>query len=231
MTDLLLYGVPMSPFFRKVEAVLAHKNLPYDKETVQIFDMPDWYLEISPMRRVPSLRDRSVGTEGTAGTIADSSAICAYLERKYPDVPVYPEAAFDYGRALSLEEFADTSLAAMGGMHLFRPIAFPLFQGKEPDLETARETWSQKLPPLYDYLEAQLDGQKFFFGGRLSIADISVTAQMMQTDLLVTPPAQDKWPALFAHLAAMKAHPIFAANLAACAKGLDRVLPERYDLN
>ena len=82
MADFVVYGSPLSPFVRKVESVLKHQSAIYDFENVNIMDMPDWFLEISPARRIPVLRDRSVGSEGIPGTIADSSAICLYLDRK-----------------------------------------------------------------------------------------------------------------------------------------------------
>ncbi|MDH3641655.1 MAG: glutathione S-transferase N-terminal domain-containing protein, partial [Gammaproteobacteria bacterium] len=70
MTDLVIYGTPVSPFVRKVEAVLRTQGVAYDFENINIMDMPDWFLEISPARRIPVLRDRSVGREGVPGTIA-----------------------------------------------------------------------------------------------------------------------------------------------------------------
>ena len=57
-TSLVLYGSPLSPFQRKVEAVMALKGLEYDCEDVSVMDMPDWYKAISPLGRIPSLRDR-----------------------------------------------------------------------------------------------------------------------------------------------------------------------------
>ena len=35
-------------------------------------------------------------------------------------------------------------------LNLFRPIMFNLCQGKEPDLDTARQTWNEKLQNLTD---------------------------------------------------------------------------------
>ena len=58
--SLLLYGSPLSPFQRKVEAVLALKGLAYDCEEVSVMAMPDWYKAISPLGRIPSLRDRTI---------------------------------------------------------------------------------------------------------------------------------------------------------------------------
>jgi glutathione S-transferase len=114
---------------------------------------------------------------------------------------------------------------------VFRPIIFAAMSGKEPDLATARQTWNEKLPPLWDYLEAQLDGGSYFLGDTLSIADISIAAQLMQTDLIVTPFDAAKWPALSAFLDAMNAHEIFQRNLGACQKMLAKMVPEKFDLN
>lgn len=226
----ILYGSPLSPFQRKTEAVLALKGLDYDCVAINIMAMPDWYLEISPLARIPALRDMAIGTEGTAGTIADSSAMCGYLEKKCPQPAAYPADPYLYGRALWLEEFADSALAMNGGGGVFRPIIFSAMTGKEPDLETARTTWNEKLPPLWDYLEGKLDGGNYFLGDQLSIADISIAAQLMQTDLIAEPLDAANWPALAAFLEAMNAHEIFQRNLTACQKMLAKMVPEKFDL-
>ena len=75
------------------------------------------------------LRDRSIGSEGVAGTIADSSAICLYLDRKLETGP-YGSSAFDAGRIAALEECMDTELAQPLGMKLFRPILFRASRAK-----------------------------------------------------------------------------------------------------
>lgn len=229
--SLVLYGSPLSPFQRKVEAVLTLKGLDYDCKDVSVMDMPDWYMEISPLGRIPSLRDRDIAEEGPAGTITDSSAICGYLEKRQPEPAVYPADPFDYGRALWLEEYADTGMAMAGGMGVFRPIIFNLFQRKEPDLGTARKTWNEKLPPLWDYLEAQLDGGTYFIGDTITIADIAVACQIAQTDLLAGLPDKSRWPALVTHYEAMKAHDCFQRNNAGCAKILGKMVPEKFDLS
>jgi len=72
---LILYGAPLSPFVRKAEVVLREKGIPFESESVNILPMPDWFKAISPARRIPVLRDTSIGTEGRAGTLPDSSAI------------------------------------------------------------------------------------------------------------------------------------------------------------
>jgi len=230
MADYVVYGTPMSPFVRKVEVVLKTQNVDYDFEAIDIFNQPDWFKEISPAQRVPVLRDKTVGTEGIPGTIPDSSAICAFLDRKL-NAGLYGTAAFDMGRIVWLEEYADSVLALPLGMHLFRPILLPRFAGKESDLDTARTTWNEKLPPLFDYLEATLDGNDFFVGNAFSVADIAVGCQLTQMDLVAGLPDAARWPGLVKHTEAMKARPGFAENLAICGKMLAKPLPEKVDLS
>jgi len=230
LTDFVVYGSPLSPFVRKVVAVLHHAGVAYDFENVNIMDMPDWFKEISPARRIPVFRDRTVGEEGIPGTIADSSAICLYLDRKL-DLGLYGATAFDAGRATWFEEYADSSVAMPLGMGLFRPLIFPRFTGGEPDLETAKKTRNETLPPLFEYLEQSLDGGEYFVGGAYSIADIAVASQLTQLELVAGAPDAERFPALVAHLAAMRARPGFAENLAVCAKMLGAIMPEPADLS
>jgi glutathione S-transferase len=232
---LVLYGAPLSPFVRKAEVVLREKGLPFESESVNIMPMPDWFKEISPARKIPVLRDTSVGTEGRAGTIPDSSAICAFLEHKQPKPALYPTDAFQHGRAIWLEEWADSELAAGIGTGIFRPIMFARFQGKPPDIETAKATWNDKLPRLFDYLESELEGAgaakpedaRHLLGGTLSIADIAVGVQLAQLEMVAGLPDVRRWPRVVTFAERMIARPSFAPNLAICRK----IIKERVDLN
>ncbi len=227
--ELVIYGSPVSPFVRKVMALAIVKGAAFEIEPVNIMDPPDWFATISPMKRIPVLRDRSIGTGGAAGTIADSSAICAYLEKKHPAPALYPEDAFAYGRALFLEEYADTVLAPAIGLGIFRPIFFNQMQGKDPDLARAREAWAKDVPPALDYLERALGDHDYFAGDALSIADIAVTCCFMQGALVAETPLAG-WPALAAHQARCQSHPAIAGPFAKADGFIRKALPERFDL-
>jgi len=227
--DLVIYGSPVSPFVRKVAGVCIAKGVDYEIEAVNVFDPPAAFREISPMKRIPVLRDRSVAEEGVAGTIPDSSAICAFIEKKHPAPALYPDDPMALGEALFIEEFADTSLAMAGGLGIFRPIFFAVSKGEEPDLDKARNAWANQLPPVFDVLEARLGGREFFAGGALSIADITVACVLMQVSLVAEAPL-GQWPGLAAHFAAMQAHELIAVPYAAADKVIRKALPTRFEL-
>ncbi|KPF63992.1 glutathione S-transferase family protein [Porphyrobacter sp. AAP60] len=227
--DLVIYGSPVSPFVRKVAGVCITKGVDYEVEAINVFDPPAWFLEISPMKRIPVLRDRSVAEEGMAGTIADSSAICAFIEKKHPAPALYPDDPMALGTALFIEEYADTALAMAGGLGIFRPIFFAVSKGEAPGLEKARDAWANQLPPVFDVLETRLGGRDYFAGDALSIADIAVATVLMQISLVAETPLE-RWPGLAAHFAAMQALPAIAEPYAAAETIIRKALPAPFDL-
>ena len=227
--DLVIYGSPVSPFVRKAAACCIIKGAAYTVQAVNVFNPPQWFRDISPMKRIPVLRDRAIAAEGVDGTIADSSAICAYIEKKHPAPALYPAGAFDHARALFWEEYADTALAMAGGLGIFRPVFFAVTKGEAPDLAKARAAWAEQLPPIFDVLEAGLGGQEFFVGGALSIADITIACVLGQIALVAHMPL-DQWPGLAAHYARMSAHPAIAAPYAEAQAVIRGALPEKVEL-
>ena len=48
MTDFVIYGTPVSPFVRKVQAVLGNQDMAYDFENINVMDMPRLVLRDQP---------------------------------------------------------------------------------------------------------------------------------------------------------------------------------------
>jgi glutathione S-transferase len=211
--DLLIYGTLGSPFVRKVLVTLQEKGIEWELKEVNVFDPPDWFLALSPARRIPVLRDRSISTEGVAGTIADSSAICAYVERKYPERALYPADAYDYARALWFEEYADTLVAARIGFGLLRTLVAAPARGEPPDLDRARKTYHEDLPPLFTYLEGEIGDRPFLVGDRFSIADIALASQLAGMKITRVPIDRARWPNLADYADRLLARPSFAQRL------------------
>lgn len=205
---LTVYGASLSPFVRKVRVFLAEKGEAYTLEQVNIFPAPDWFLEISPLKRIPVLRDDSVGADAT---LPDSSAICAYLEKKFPAPALYPADAFAYGKALWYEEYADSDLAGNVGMGTFRPMIVNRMMGKEPDRETAEKAIAEKLPKNFGYFEKEIGSKAYLAGDAFSIADISLATHFVNFAHAGFHPDETKYPNLTRYLAGILARPSFAA--------------------
>ncbi|MDE1173283.1 MAG: glutathione S-transferase family protein [Parvibaculaceae bacterium] len=209
--SLTLYGSPLSPFVRKTRVVLAEKGLDYTLDPVNVFAPPPEFLAISPLKRIPVLRDTSVGPDAT---LPDSSAICAYLEKKQPEPALYPAVPFDYARVLWFEEYADSELASLCGMGVFRPIVVNSLMGNGPDREAADKTMTEKMPRLFDYLNREIGDNAFLVGGRFSVADIAVATHFVNLAHAGYAPDEASYPALRRFLTAIHARPSFASLIA-----------------
>jgi glutathione S-transferase len=202
-----VYGVQLSPFVRKVRIFLAEKGIPYDLDPVIPFNVSDEFRKISPLGKVPAFRDGD-------RTLADSSVICAYVERIHPEPSLYPRDPFEYARALWFEEYADGGLAPVIGPKIFfQRIVGPRFFGQPTDEETVRMALQEELPPMLGYLDSQLDGGDAFVGGRLSIGDIGVVAQLVNLRHAGVDVDAGRWPRLSRYFAAACARPAVRALL------------------
>ena len=218
--SLTVFGPSVSPFVRKVRIVLAEKNVGYELNQVVPFSPPDWFIEISPMKRVPVLRDSEAGDDAH-NTLPDSSIICAYLEKKYPTPALYPSNPFDYAKALWFEEYADSQMAGLVGLGVFRPVIVSQMMGKDPDTKTAQETISEKLPPCFDYLNSALEGRETFVGGAFSIADISVATQFCNLAHAGYELDAERWPDLAKAVSATRSRPSFTNTMEEEAKAME----------
>jgi glutathione S-transferase len=217
---ITLYGAALSPFVRKVRVVLAEKGVSYKHEPVSPFAPPEEFIAISPLKRIPVLRDDS---EGPDATLPDSSAICAFLERKHPTPELYPTQPFAYGRAIWFEEYADSEFVATTGAGIFRPIVVSRLMKQKPNKDLADDTWTNKVPRFLDYYEKELRGRTHFIGDSLSIADIAVASPFVNAAHAGYWPDAQRWPNLVRFLKATHARPSFANCIAEERKQIERL--------
>ena len=192
-----LLGAPLSPFVRKTRVVAAEKGIDYDYDPKPSpLGWPEGYERINPLMRIPALLPDG---DNEAFAINDSSAICGFFEKLQPEPALYPQDPVAYGRALWIEEVADTELANRIGMGVFRPMMFNIFAGKEPDVETAHQGFEKLAESLLPYLDSQLGDRAFFAGEAFSIADIAVTAQLLNLNMAGFAVPAARFAALRAH--------------------------------
>jgi len=201
-----VYGISLSPFVRKVRTVLAEKNVAYDVDPVLPVNVTPEYRKKSPLGKIPAYEDNG-------RTLADSSVICAYIERTHPVPALYPSDAYDYARALWFEEYADGGLTPiMGGKVFFQRVVGPKFFQQKTDDAVVKQALEVDLPPMFDYLEGELaPGAVHFVGGKLSIADIAVASIKLNYQHAGEHIDSARWPRLAAAVAATLARPSMAA--------------------
>jgi glutathione S-transferase len=116
-----LYGINLSTFTRKVRLALLEKGIPHKLEVAPMGSPK--VKALHPLGKIPVIEDHGIA-------VPDSSVIIAYVERAYPDRPLYPAGAVPLARALWLEEYADTRLREATLPFFSEHVVKPLFQGK-----------------------------------------------------------------------------------------------------
>ncbi len=198
-----LYGVSLSPFVRKVRAVLSVKGIDYELENVMPGAMSPAFLTKSPLSRIP------VWEEGE-WSVPDSSVICAYLDRRVPEPPLYPADPKAFARALFWEEYADTRLVETAGPIFFQRIVREHVFKEPADEEIVRRHVEELLPPVFDQLESLFIGRDQASANANSIANISVWAPCLNLEHAGVPIDPDRWPGLAAFYQAVSSQPALA---------------------
>lgn len=207
---LIVYGGSVSPFVRKVRVMLTEKGVDYTLEQVNPFMPPPEFLAISPLKRIPVLRDTD---RPEPNTLPDSSIICDYIEHKYPKPALYPADPFERAKALWYEEYADSVMATnIGGGLFFERVVKKMMRG-QTDEAVCQMTLTEKLPPLFDHLELEVGSKEFLAGGAFSIADISIGTMFVNFEHAGEKLDAKRWPKLAAYVEKMHARPSFKAML------------------
>ncbi|MDP3704937.1 MAG: glutathione S-transferase family protein [Legionellaceae bacterium] len=174
MTKRLVYGLALAPFVKKVTLVCEYKNLEYEGvPIIPPIQMSEYFLKISPLKKIPVLAEEDF-------SVADSSVIVAYLEKQYPEIPVYPHNSKQLAYALWIEEYADTILNEVCGHRIFvNQIVMPHILKKTSNHNC--EESIGLLPPIFNYLEGLVGQSKtrMLVNDDLTIADISLAAQLI----------------------------------------------------
>jgi glutathione S-transferase len=199
---MIVYGTSISPFVRKVMFFLGEKGLKTDHVPLFPNSTDEAFRECSPFGKLPGFADGDL-------KIADSSAICHYLEKKYPETPLLPSKPEDLARVIWFEEFNDTLLFPSMGKIFLNLFLKPKLFGQEADMAAA-QVGIDELPPLYDYLESQINGP-FLVGNQISLADISLACPFVNLKMVKQIPDPAKWPKLTAYIAGLQSRPAFLA--------------------
>lgn len=205
---LTIHGVPFSAHTRKVIVTAEEKGIPYRLQPVIPLDPPEGWRDLSPLGLIPVLQDGDV-------TLADSSVIAAYLEKRHPEPAFYPADPAGYARALWIEEFVDSGLAphVLRGLLLQRVFA-PRFLNRVPDEALIAASLNEHIPARLGYLEQSLTGD-WFAGDMFTIADVTVASILINFHYAGERLEEADYPRLYRFLERALGRDCFSRALAA----------------
>lgn len=162
---LEVYWGSGSPFAWRVMLTLEVKRLPYESKLLE-FSKEDHkspaYLKLNPRGKVPTLKDGDF-------VLYESLAIMAYLDRKYPDPPIFGRTLQETGliwRAISETE----SYLVAAGTKVIVPIFFGKGLEKTDEIQAAAAAIRDELKRL----DTALAGSVWLVGSSISAADIAL---------------------------------------------------------
>jgi glutathione S-transferase len=201
---MIVFGSTLSPYVRKVMVFGAEKGLEMELQAAGMGRGGPDFVAASPFGKMPGFKDGDF-------LISDSSAIVAYLEAKYPDPNLIPNAPEARARTIWFDELADTLMMAAGGAIFGNRFVKPRVLKMECDHAAAEQAERELLPPIFDYLEKVIPASGFLVEDRLTLADIAVASPVATLGTIGVAIDPGRWPKTAAYVDALHARPSFAA--------------------
>ena len=212
-SQVILWHIAISHYSEKVRWALAYKSVAHERRT----PMPGVHMLVAAwLTRGRALTLPIARIDGQ--TIADSSAIVAALEWRFPDPPLLPSDAGARRRALQLEDWFDRNLGPYIRRFVFHELRRDparmeaIARSAAPDLAArlgrglvpfsnsltgirylssgarAAERAREKVLAALQQLESELGGERYLAGGRFSVADL--TAASLLYPIVLPPEAE-----------------------------------------
>ncbi|MES2895931.1 MAG: glutathione S-transferase family protein [Pseudomonadota bacterium] len=150
MPDLELVSHHLCPYVQRAAITLAEKGVPFRRTLIDLSAKPRWFLEISPLGKVPLLR---VGGR----VLFESAAICDYLDEVFAPC-LHPQDPLERAVHRAWIAFASTMLDDIAGLY------------GAPDAE-AFDRCAGLLAERITRLEQALGRGPFFSGELFSLVD------------------------------------------------------------
>lgn len=174
-----LYQFPLCPFSRKVRLVLGEKGIGYELWRENPWELRDDFMALNPTGRTPVLHDPE-----RPMTLADSRAICEYLEETVDGVPLLGATAGQRAEVRRLVALFDENFYAdVTGPLLNEKMKKRIVLRQPPDSRVLRETMRLAHEHL-EYVDWLVDHRAWLAGPTMSLADLAAAAQISVADYL-----------------------------------------------
>jgi len=202
----LLYHLWLSPFSRKVRVVLGEKRLDCELKVEKAWERRDAFLALNPRGQVPVL------VEEDGHVLADSQAICEYLDEVFPDPPLMGGDPHTRAEARRLTAWFDEKFHAEVTVNLVDEKITKRMLGLGEPLSAAVRAGNENIHTHLTYVEWLVDRRSWLAGEELTIADITAAAHLSAVDYLGDVPWEDH-PGAKDWYARIKSRPSFRSIL------------------
>jgi len=172
-----LYHVPLSPFCRKVRLSLAEKKIECELAEERYWEKDPDFLRRNPAGKVPVLR-----IDGR--TMAESGAICEYLEDVYPEPALMPqEAGARYEVRRLVAWFDDKFHHEVTSKLLYERVNKKVMKQGFPDSRNVKDG-ARAIKYHLDYMAWLLDRRRWLAGDVMTLADFAAAAHLSVLDYI-----------------------------------------------
>jgi len=165
---LKLYDLPASPNARRVRIFIAEKGLEIPMEPVDMAageNKTKEYLAKNSLGRMPLL-------ELDDGTyIAESIAICRYLENIHPENPLFGKDELDQA-IVEMWQRRMEFIFLNPIINVFRH-THEMWKGQLTQIAQVAEVESEEVKTKMNWLNTELEGSQFIAGDNYTVADIT----------------------------------------------------------
>lgn len=172
-----LYHFPLSPFCRKVRLTLAEKRLEVELIEERYWDPSAEFLRRNPAGKVPILKMDS-------RVLAESQAICEYLEETVPTPALMPRDAdgrYEVRRLCAW--FDDKFHAEVTSKLLYERLNKKVMGLGYPDSKNVK-AGAARIKVHIDYLAGLLDQRRWLAGDVMTLADFTAAAHLSCLDYI-----------------------------------------------
>lgn len=172
-----LFHVPLSPFCRKVRLSLAEKKVEVELVEERYWERSADFLRRNPAGKVPVLKmDGKLLTESTA--------ICEYLEERFPTPALLPEdieARYEVRRLVSW--FDDKFHNEVTANLLYERVNKKVMGAGYPE-SRAIKAGAKAIKYHLDYMGWLLDQRRWLAGNAMTLADFAAAAHLSSLDYI-----------------------------------------------
>jgi len=168
MPSYRLISFDLCPFVQRSQVMLREKGVDFDVDYIDLSNKPDWFLELSPTGKVPTLEVTT--DDGEKVVLFESLVINEYLEEAADGAPMLPADPLRKAYARGWIEYSTALLQD----------CFQLTMAKDDE---ALAPVLDKARTKLDRLERELGDGPYFLGEAVSLVDAAFVPALQRLKL------------------------------------------------